>query len=121
LTEKAFSLAKDLNITGLKCSSVVLENFKTRFNLRSRKICCKANEVSTEDVKCAKNSVKAFTSGFLPEKIFNMDETALFYALSPNKTLACKSVCGTKLSKKRITIAFCANSTGSIKLKQFVI
>ena len=50
-----------------------------------------------------------------------MDETALFYELGPSQTLSCSKVIGTKISKKRVTIALCANSTGSTKITPFLI
>ena len=55
------------------------------------------------------------------DDIFNIDETGLFFRLGPNYTLASHKVKGTKLSKERITVALCANATGTIKIKPFVI
>ncbi|ELU11777.1 hypothetical protein CAPTEDRAFT_60213, partial [Capitella teleta] len=53
--------------------------------------------------------------------VFNMDETALFFKLEPDSTLATAPVKGKKKSKERITVALCANATGSEKLKPLVI
>ena len=55
------------------------------------------------------------------EDIFNFDETALFYRLQPNKTLASHSVKGDKVNKERLTIALCTNVTGTFKCKAVVI
>jgi hypothetical protein len=55
--------------------------------------------------------------------IFNLDETALFYKLEPNKTLSIKGeqAIGKKQSKERLTVALCFNASGTEKLKPFVI
>lgn len=58
-----------------------------------------------------------------PDDIFNADETGLFFKCLPNKTFAFKKekCYGGKLSKERITVMVCANSTGTNKLKLLVI
>ena len=50
-----------------------------------------------------------------------MDETALYWARGPNKTLNTERVSGQKLFKDRITLALCANADGSGKLKLLII
>ena len=61
------------------------------------------------------------TSQYALDNIYNFDETALYYRLPPNKTLANCSVSGKKESKERITIGVCCNSTGSDQSKLVVI
>jgi hypothetical protein len=55
--------------------------------------------------------------------VYNADETALFYKLMPNNTLAFKGERCTdgKNSKERITILLCTTSTGTDKLLPLVI
>jgi hypothetical protein len=55
------------------------------------------------------------------ENVYNFDETALFYRLEPDSTLTTKRISGRKKDKERITVAFCANATGTHKLKPFII
>ena len=57
------------------------------------------------------------------ENVYNADETGLFFRLGPNKTLATKSdrAKGIKKDKERITVLLCCNSTGTKKVKPFVI
>lgn len=50
-----------------------------------------------------------------------MDETALYWARAPNKTLSTERVSGQKSTKKHITLAVCANADGSEKLKLLFI
>ena len=59
--------------------------------------------------------------GFEPKDIFNLDETALFYRLLPNKTLCNQAkASGTKTLKDRVSVVFCASFTGE-KLTPWVI
>ena len=58
---------------------------------------------------------------YTKDDIYNLDETGLFYGLEPNKTLATGPVRGTKKCKDRITVALCANASGTDKLIPFVI
>ena len=59
---------------------------------------------------------------YSPNDVFNMDETGLFFRLLPDKSLSHSTVNkGVKKQKDRITVALCCNSTGTEKLKPFVI
>ena len=58
---------------------------------------------------------------YAPDDIFNLDETALFFRLGPNATLATGNVKGIKKSKDRITIALVTNASGTEKPKEYVI
>lgn len=51
--------------------------------------------------------------------VYNMDETALFYNLSPDTTIAREQIEGSKKDKTRITIAFTCNADGSDRLQLF--
>jgi hypothetical protein len=65
------------------------------------------------------------TNGYLPEQIYNADETGIYYKMLPDKTLAVKSDQrrkeGFKAIKDRLTILFTVNKTGSHKLKPLCI
>ena len=59
-----------------------------------------------------------------PAQIYNSDESGLFWKCLPTKTLASeneKSAPGHKVSKERITVMCCSNTTGTHKLKLLVI
>ena len=47
------------------------------------------------------------------DDVFNLDETALFYKLLPNKTLSDGPVEGKKICKDRLTVAVIVNATGT--------
>ncbi|XP_053373996.1 jerky protein homolog-like [Mercenaria mercenaria] len=59
------------------------------------------------------------------EQIYNCDETALYFKMLPDKTLACKSdqqkTLGFKQVKDRITVLLCCNMAGTHKLAPLVI
>lgn len=63
--------------------------------------------------------------GYVPEQVYNCDETALYYRMLPTKTLAQKSekqrTTGYKVSKERITALMCCNQTGRHKIPPLVI
>ena len=60
---------------------------------------------------------------YAPDNVFNADETALFYKMTPNHTLALKGekCIGGKKSKERITAMLCCNATGTEKLPPLII
>ena len=58
---------------------------------------------------------------YRPEDVYNADETGLFFRMTPNQTLATKTVKGMKKDKNRITVLLCTNATGTDKLKPLVI
>jgi hypothetical protein len=63
--------------------------------------------------KQLKNEIK----GFQPKDVYNLDETALFYRLLPNKTYAFgdESRHGYKQFKERVTIVLISNADGTDK------
>jgi hypothetical protein len=62
-------------------------------------------------------------SRFVPDQIYNSDETGLNYKMLPQKTLASnqeKSASGIKIAKERVTVAACSNASGRHKLLLFL-
>src|SRR5438046_6851406 len=57
--------------------------------------------------------IKAKIASYSLEDVYNMDETAYFYNLAPNKTIARQQVEGAKKDKTRLTIAVTCNATGT--------
>ena len=50
------------------------------------------------------------------KNIYNMDETAFFYQLIPDRSLATQLWEGGKQSKHRMTVAVCTNAIGTDKV-----
>ncbi|CAF1076189.1 unnamed protein product [Brachionus calyciflorus] len=76
------------------------------------------------DVQVIRNEIdvlRAVVEKYELRNIFNLDETALFYRLQPNKTLASKALNGTRTSKDRFSVAVCSNADGSDKRRLVVI
>jgi hypothetical protein len=65
--------------------------------------------------------LRTLCSKYKDKDIFNMDETGLFWKLTPERTLATEAGSGGKKSKDRITLASTTNADGSEKLEPWVI
>ncbi|XP_041364446.1 tigger transposable element-derived protein 6-like [Gigantopelta aegis] len=98
-----------------------LPRFKSRHNVAKHVYEREAASPDKNAVVSGREELKKVLKDYAPEDVFNMDETGLFFKLGPNYTLASKPVKGVKRSKDGITVALCANSTGDIKIKPFVI
>ena len=59
-------------------------------------------------------------SDYVPEDVYNMDETELNFKAHSNKTLAQGKMKDRKLQKEHITFAFVVNAIGIDKLKLLV-
>ncbi|CAF1079694.1 unnamed protein product, partial [Brachionus calyciflorus] len=67
------------------------------------------------------NSLSILVKEYELKNIYNLDESALFYRLQPNRSLATRAVSGVKTSKERVSIGVCANADGSDKRRLIVI
>ncbi|KAH6924734.1 hypothetical protein HPB50_023769 [Hyalomma asiaticum] len=124
LTEKAEIFASQMNCNNFSCSSGWLARFKARRNVN-------ATVVRAEAAHADHKGAAEWQNGLLPatladctmEDIFNLDESALFYRLLPNRTLVFKgeNCTGGKNAKERLSVAFVVNATGSQKLPLLVI
>ena len=64
------------------------------------------------------------SEGYLPQQIFNCDETGLFWKKMPNRTYITaeeKALPGHKPMKDRLTVLLCANASGDCKVKPLVV
>ena len=73
-----------------------------------------SGSVDKDLIERARIEIRKILDKYSLDDIYNLDETALFYQLPPNKTIASKKTRleGTKLSKKRLSVAFCVNASG---------
>ena len=114
--------------SSLSYSKGWLNNFKNRYKIKQYEIYGESGSISQELVEIARKECREFIKKWLElgngrsiKDIFNLDETALFYKLLPNRTLASSVVEGKKVNKERITIAIISNADGSEKIKPLVI
>ncbi|CAB3232818.1 unnamed protein product [Arctia plantaginis] len=124
LCEKAKILAEKLGYSSFKASNGWLRNFKFRHGVRELDL---AGEKLSADSAAAENFIEKFktaSESYDPEFVYNADETGLVWKALPKTTLASKresSAPGHKVSKERVTVLNCANSTGNHKLPLLLI
>lgn len=121
LRTKAQSLGERLGVTDFQYSNGWLQRFKSRRNISCHKYEGEADSANRDVVGQGRADVNELLKDYQLVDIYNMDETGLFYALTPNATLATGPTKGKKKSKDRITVALCSNADGSHKLKPLVI
>ncbi|CAB5393728.1 unnamed protein product [Rhizophagus irregularis] len=123
LIEKARMIADGLDIPrdALQFSLGWLHKFKNRNGIRQRKLDGEASSADEAAIADALPLLRERCSNYPLEKIYNMDETGLFYRLEPDQTLATKCLSGHKVNKECLSIALYANADGSHKLKSLII
>jgi len=108
-----------------KCTFSIgwLGGFKKRLKLSRQTIIGESGDVDKDLVENARIEIRKILDKYSLDDIYNLDETALFYQLPPNKTIASKKTKleGSKLSKKRLSVAFCVNASGKNPEKPIVI
>jgi hypothetical protein len=105
-------------------SSGWFTGFKKRFNLRGYKMHGEAASMLTinqESVQNQINIVQEQLRNYELKNIFNFDETAIYYARSPVKTISPESVSGVKLDKKRLTVGLLCNADGTYRMNPCII
>ena len=73
--------------------------------------------VVEEELQEIREAVNPYTN----EDVYNMDEFALFWKMTPDGTLGTEQSAGGKHDKARITINLACNVTGSHKLEPWFI
>lgn len=113
-----------LNITEFRGSTGLLDRFQSRHNIVYPQISSEEESVNNGDIVSWKNNVlPSLLRDYVSDDIYTADEFELFFKLMPVKSFAFKNkTChGKKLSKERLTVLVCTNTTGSYKLKLVVI
>jgi hypothetical protein len=113
--------AQGLTEKELRLSNGWLHKFKTRHSIRQFTLHGEADSVDRSELAVNRIELKELIGQYSPQDVFNFDESALFYRLPPNKTLATVKRNGKKSEKDRITVAFCCNATGTEKMDLVVI
>lgn len=109
-----------------KASRGWFDNFKKRTGIHS---VVRHGEAASGDVKAAEDYVTRFASliakeGYIPQQVFNCDETGLFWKKMPRRTFITaeeKKLPGHKPMKDRLTLALCANASGDCKVKPLLV
>lgn len=107
--KKIFKIvSKERQTSGVfRASAGWFGKFRDRRGIRAVK---KTGESASVDLQLVAKGVKDFeevASGYLPEQVFNVDETGLFWKQRRGRTYTTQNrpvVAGEKLDKKRVTI-----------------
>lgn len=123
IKEKARFFANAFNIQEdeLVFSNGWLDSFKRRNNIRRYRIHGESGSAPIASLPEERIKLRQLLSRYTLDKIYNIDETGLYYRMSPNQTLSTKPVRGEKKDKTRITILLGTNAIGTDKLKPWVI
>lgn len=124
MLEKAASFATMMKQDDFKASNGWFDNFKKRNNISFKVMAGESESVASDVVdKWTQEVLPKLIEGWDPKDIYNCDESGLFFKMLPNKTMHTKGeAChGSKKSKERVTVMFCANMDGSDKYKLAVI
>jgi hypothetical protein len=123
-----FALDDELNLdeANFLASKGWFERFKKRYNLHNVKL---VGESASADCEAAKKFVVDFQKilndeEYLPEQVFNADETGLNWKKMPTRTFISKDekkASGYKVVKERLTLLFCGNASGDKFLKPMLI
>ncbi|CAG8799405.1 722_t:CDS:2, partial [Cetraspora pellucida] len=121
LVKKAKLLANDLEIPegALNFSYSWLDKFKDQNNIHQCKL---EEETKSADEVAIINTLPALKnkySNYPIERIYNMDETGLFFRLEPDRSLATQHLSGYKVDREYLSIALCTNADGSHKMVSF--
>jgi hypothetical protein len=126
----------------LQFSSGWLQGFKKRNGIHQEKLHREAESSDQTAIDEVLPLLRSKCASYPLERIYNMDETGLFYRyvfifylklrntvftllffrrLEPDQTLAIKRMSGRKKNKEYLSIALCANADGSHKLNPLII
>jgi hypothetical protein len=111
----------DISENEFRVSAGWLEKFKKRAGLSSRVTHGEAASAPLDTLPAARAQLQGILAQYDPADVYNADETALFYRMPPNRTLASGPVRGGRSDKTRVTLLFCVNATGTDRLKPLVI
>jgi len=118
---KVFAQAFNIQESELMFSNGWLEKFKKRNNIQRYRAHGEAGSAPLESLTEERTKLRRLLGRFTLDRIYNIDETGLFYRMPPNQTLSSKPVLGQKKDKTRITVLLGVNATGTDKLIPWVI
>jgi hypothetical protein len=69
----------------------------------------------------ALKTIRKVTGTYDPRDVYNLDETALDWKRSPERSLATRQEPELKMLKRLVTIAVCGNTDGSDKVQHDIL
>ena len=104
LLEKANSLASAVGDESFSVTTGFIDRWKTRHGIMLKKVSGEAGSVSEEDIRpWLDDALPQLLRQYKPEDVYNVDETGLFYKMTPDKSLTFKGekCTGGKKAKER--------------------
>ena len=98
-----------------------LSSFTARHSFRQFKLHGESGSADIAAIEAHLPGLFRDLAKYDPRDIYNMDETALYYRMAPDRTIAARQIEGYRRDKSRITVAFTVNSDGSHKPEPFFI
>ena len=112
IQEKAREFANIFEISNFNASSGWLAKFKNRNNLHSYKKRGESMSAPIQEIADMQLQLQEILQEYSPDDIWNCDETALFWRLEPNRTIAHAPLLGRKRPKDRITAMLTCSLAG---------
>ena len=94
LLNKARDFGTLLAVVDFNFSRGWLQRYKDRFNISCRRICGESGGIDQDLINKLRKELLLVVLVYAAHNVFNLDETAFFYKLQPNKTLASTAVNG---------------------------
>lgn len=119
------SIKLELDENKFNYSLMWLHKFKRRFNIGTVILHGEAGSADMDNVKAVRRDIPRLLADVEPHRIYNCDETGLFYRQLPRRTMIDlsnkKGKRGAKLAKDRLTLLVFSNATGRDTWKPVII
>lgn len=96
-----------------------LTGFKKRNNIKQYTFSGEANSTKIDETAMVR--LRTIAGSYNLDDIYNMDETGLFWRMTPKTGLATQPRRGIKKEKSRITVILCTNGSGTDKFPLWII
>eukprot|EP00170_Pyropia_yezoensis_P004091 contig_16886_g4102 len=122
LEARARRIGTELGVTGFKASRHFIQNWARRYKLRNIALWGQGASADIAGSTGRVSEIRKELEVYPPDRIYNMDETGLFYRCTPNRSYVQagqrRQARGTKAmkAKDRVTLVWAYNATDSHKI-----
>ena len=122
LEARARRIATELGVTGFKGSPHFIQNWAARHNLHNVALWGQGGSADVAGAAARIAEIRSKLEAYPAERIYNMDETGLFFRCIPNRAYVKagqrRQARGTKAmkAKDRVTLVLACNATGTHKI-----